>query len=254
MPEPTISAEETASRAKLGRWLVLGGLVVILILGALAIGVALRVEDVDKKFTYVKDVISIFLPVVAAWVGTVLAFYFSKENFVAASEKAVELARQLTPEQRLQRIPVMEVAIPVEKAGKVVLEKAETDIKVQSDLLQGFFAKNAFNRVLIVTPARVARYILHRSMFDKYIATRALEKPAPKLEDLTLADVLSDAYYKRIALAFGSVNRDAYLAAVKATMDGNPDCSDVVVTDDGTKATPVVGWVTNVIVAERSRL
>ncbi len=255
MPEPAVSAEETSARAKLGRWLVGGGLAVILVLGGLAIGIVLVPGQVDKdKFGHVKDIISIFLPVVAAWVGSVLAFYFSKENFVAASEKAFDFVRQLTPDQKLQTVPVASVMIAIETATKLKTDKAEKEIKLQADILQGLLAKKDVNRVPIVSSKLVVRYILHRSMFDRFVAAKALEKPQPDLEALTLEDMLKADDYRRVALAFGTVKKDAHLAAVKATIDGNPECSDVFVTEDGAKSDPAVCWITNVIVAEKARL
>lgn len=251
--KPTLSSEEITARAKLGRWLVIGGLVVVLMLGLVAVIVALSVTDVEKKFGYVKDIIAIILPVVAAWVGTVLAFYFSKENFVAAAEKTTDLVMHLT-DRKLQEVPVSSVMIPIEKAEKLQSDKPDADIKLKSEIMDGFFAKTNVNRVPIVTGAMVVKYILHRSMFDKFIASKALDKTPPKLEDLTLDEMLKDAAYKAIALGFRTVKQDSNLGAVKAIMDANPECSDVFVTDDGSRTSAARGWITNVIVAEKAKL
>ena len=56
------------------------------------------------------------------------------------------------------------------------------------------------------------------------------------------------------ATAFGAVNKTAKLITVKNQIDGSPDCSYVFVTEDGTKNSQAIGWITNVIVAEKSKL
>ena len=54
------------------------------------------------------------LPVVAAWVGTVMAFYFGKENFKAATDSLSQIARQLTSQEKLGQTNVQEIGKPME--------------------------------------------------------------------------------------------------------------------------------------------
>ena len=42
------------------------------------------------------------LPVIGAWVGAVLAFYFGNENFDAASKSAANLVSELSPREKLK--------------------------------------------------------------------------------------------------------------------------------------------------------
>jgi hypothetical protein len=51
------------------------------------------------------------LPVIGTWVGTVLAFYFSKENLDAATRSVATIARQLKPSARLKQIPAKDKMI-----------------------------------------------------------------------------------------------------------------------------------------------
>lgn len=105
------SDAEAIARSKIGRHVTYFALTVTALLGITAILVAINGADVEKRFTYVKDVLTIVLPLIGTWVGTVLAFYFSRENFVAAARQTADLVRQLTPEQRLQGIPVTEAML-----------------------------------------------------------------------------------------------------------------------------------------------
>ena len=50
-----------------------------------------------------KDIFNVILPVFASWVGTVLAFYFGRENYEAANQQAQDLVQKvqaLSTEQR----------------------------------------------------------------------------------------------------------------------------------------------------------
>ena len=54
----------------------------------------------NKNFT--ETVFSSVLPLFGTWVGTVLAFYFSRENFETAATRTQELVERLSPEERLR--------------------------------------------------------------------------------------------------------------------------------------------------------
>jgi len=45
----------------------------------------------DKMF-------NVIIPLLATWIGTVLAFYFGRENFEAASKQYKSIINQLTPD------------------------------------------------------------------------------------------------------------------------------------------------------------
>jgi len=41
---------------------------------------------------------NVIIPLLATWIGTVLAFYFGRENFEAASKQYKSIINQLTPD------------------------------------------------------------------------------------------------------------------------------------------------------------
>jgi hypothetical protein len=266
--DPAVSQaeKEVDARAKIGRRVVYFALGVIGILGVAAMYVALNVPTGEnaagskQRFDFVKDIMTILLPVLGTWVGTVLAFYFSKENFVAAAQQTSNLVRQLTPDQKLQAISVVDVMISMTDAAatKFILSGQEEAVKLKADILDPLFTALGRNRLPIVDKDGIVKYVVHRSMIDKFIAERALDKEAVSGElkpaDLTLKHLFASDLYRQIATAFGTVSRDAKLNAVKAVIDGNPDCSDVFVTVDGTKNSKALGWITNVILAEKSKV
>jgi hypothetical protein len=56
-----------------------------------------------------KYVFAAVLPVVAAWVGSVMAFYFGKENFRAATESVTQTARLLSSQEKLGQTKAQEI-------------------------------------------------------------------------------------------------------------------------------------------------
>jgi len=92
----------------LARWMVRGGLIYIAVISLLALvgtfaGPENRLEEVTAQW---KDILTFTLPVLGAWVGTVLAFYFSKENFEAANRSMQSIVGHLSaPESSSKGFP-----------------------------------------------------------------------------------------------------------------------------------------------------
>lgn len=255
------SIEDVDARARIGRRVVYFALLVIGILGLAAIVVAIYApenEDIAKskqRFDLVKDILTALLPVLGTWVGTVLAFYFSKDNFAAAAKQTSDLVRQLSTDQKLQEIPVEEAMISLTDPGttKLIIDKPEDKIILKTDLLDALLNKSGRNRLPLIDADGKAKYLIHRSIIDKFISEVALSGAA-KPADLTFKDLLASDQYKQISTAFGVVSRNAKLSAVKTLIDSNPDCSDVFVTEDGTKNSKAIGWITNIILTEKSKV
>lgn len=247
----TISDAE--AREKIGRRVVYFALGAITILGVAGIASA---AFGTESFGGVKDILSMLLPVLGTWVGTVLAFYFSRDNFDAAAKQTSDLVRQLTLDQKLQEISVKDCMISMTSTDtlKLVLERPEGEINLKSGIIEPMFDKAGKNRLPFVDVEGRVKYIVHRSMIDKFISVSALSSDGPKPCDLTLKNFLDADQYSQVAANFGTISPEAKLNAVKTLIDGNPDCSDVFVTEDGTKNGKAIGWITNVIMAEKCRV
>ena len=93
-------------------------------------------------------------------------------------------------------------------------------------------------------------------MINQSLAYKAIEKlhsvnQTPK----TLQDFLNDPDFKKKATTtFAFVKTDASLAAAKEAMAGKPGCQDVFVTETGAADEPVLGWLTNVVIAKFARV
>jgi hypothetical protein len=240
-------------KENLGTKVVTWGLLAVAVVGVVALIVVLNGPS-EQMLQGVKDILAILLPVIAAWVGTVLAFYFGRENFATASDKAAMLFSRATPEQKLQSIGVRTVMIPIEKADKFPLTKEDKDVLIKTDILNGHFVACKNNRVPFVDGKGCVKYLLHRSMFDRFVAESAMADPPKDLAKLTLADMVSVDPYRGFANSFVPIGPDANLRDAKAAIDSYAECSDVVVTEDGSKSGKALGFITNVIVSEKSKL
>lgn len=170
------AAANTNTRDKIGEKIVYFALSVVGILGVVAIIAASFAPAGSGSFVQIKDIFGMLLPVLGTWVGTVLAFYFSKENFIAAAQQTSDLVRQLTPDQKLQAIPVDQVMISMDspQTVKLILNKPEDGIKLKVDILDVLLPEGAKNRLPCVDPDGKIKYIVHRSIIEGFISRQAL--------------------------------------------------------------------------------
>jgi hypothetical protein len=249
MSQETLSSQETEARSKIGRRIVYWALSAVSILGVIAMVVgALKPEAVGT----IKDILAMLLPMIAAWVGTVLAFYFSKENYMAAAQSSERMVG-MTLDQRLQSISVEAAMLPIAKVdNKFTLAKTPDQVKLKAEFLATTAEKTGQNRILVVDTGEVVKYIIHRSMVDKFVAEKAFA--GVKVQDLTLKELIDDPKYQPWITSFGTLARTDRLSAAKAQVDGNEKCSDVVVTEDGQRGSKAIGWITNTMITEKARV
>ena len=77
----------------------------VLIIGSSIVGLyLLSLALILKNSANAKEILNILLPVLGTWVGTVIAYYFSKENFESANRSVKEMVKQLTPMEKLKSI------------------------------------------------------------------------------------------------------------------------------------------------------
>lgn len=259
MPTDDKSEDDGQFRIALAKGVTTWALVVILVIASVIILVAginaIRVpekEQWDQFFDVAKYVLGVLLPVIGAWVGTVLAFYFGQVNFEAASRSAANLVRQLSPREKLQAAACGQAMMKINDitSFKVPPDKTEADITIEQLIDQGFEKDKSHprQRLPILDVEGRGKYVLHRSTIDAFVAPK---KHPPDVDETTLSlkDLLEDSKLKDyIVNSFLPLAPDATLADAKDLLDKNPQCLDILVTQDGTKNGTVVGWITNVIV------
>jgi hypothetical protein len=259
MPTDDKSGGDSGFRIALAKAVTTWALVAILAIATLIILVAginailePGKDQMNQFFDIAKYVLGVLLPVIGAWVGTVLAFYFGQVNFEAASRSAANLVRQLTPREKLQAAAAGQAMMKINEVTtfKIPSDKTEANIKIK-DLIKGGFEKDESHprqRLPILDAKGRGKYVLHRSTIDAFVAPK---KSPPDVDESTLSlkDLIEDSKLKDyIMKSFLPLAPDATLADAKDLLDKNPQCLDILVTQDGTKNGNVVGWITNVMV------
>ncbi len=213
--------------------------------GVIALGIAVIWKD--QQNGPAKDVLTIVLPLFGTWVGTVLAFYFSKENFESAARSVSNMAKEISAKGNLKSIGVRDKMIPRDSMFFKVLPIDQIKI---SDLIAELEKKNKGDRIPVLTANNLPKYIIHRSMLDKFLADSARGAGGQNVSTLTMGDLFKAQpdLEKLFATSFATVKADATLDDAKTAMEQTKHCEDVFVTADGSPNTEVLGWITDNII------
>jgi hypothetical protein len=213
------------------------GITVAVGIGITILSWAIITTTDDGVNTRAQLVFNAVLPLFGTWVGTVLAYYFSRENFEAATSSTERLV-QLTLEERLRSVLVANVMI------KNIFSVQDLSQKVVDILrqLQGQDIK----RLLILQQSGALEALLHREGVISYL----LDTPDADRPDKTLNDLLKEKPDLKQTPAF--VNERATLADAKNAMEKIANCKIVLVTKNGDANEPVVGLLTNTDIAKHS--
>lgn len=192
------------------------------------------------------------LPVVATWVGTIIAFYFGKENFESASKSLQDVITKLTPEQKMENIKVKDVMLPVNKIEYEVFDTTTSDKPILEILNLKLFEK--YQRLAFFDKNQVFKYMIHKSTFTAFLVDKYKNNVAD-LKSILFKELLEDKETKQKlekSVKFVSIN--ANLLEAKKSMDSIPECLDVFVTQTGVETEPVMGLITNNMILEHSRV
>lgn len=252
---PIITENMKSGRNLLAIGIAVFSLIAIWVLGSKALGI-LDTEDVgtiDKKIQGLQSIIGSILPVIAAWMGTVIAFYFGRENFEAVTKSMQNVINKLTPEEKLKSIMASTVML---KYGSITKMSVQPGTLLKEIIT--YMNKENINRLPVFDASGIIQYCIHQSSFEKFISNFSLSNtdPALTVDKLTFENLTGDATFIKTYLegSIQTVKPDATLLDAKKAMDSNSNCLDVFVTDDGTRSTKVQGWITNNKILENSNV
>jgi hypothetical protein len=183
------------------------------------------------------------LPLFGTWVGTVLAFYFARDNFQAATESTLRLTSHGDAATLVSAVMIPEsdwIAYDTTDAASVAhVELAELRAKMRE-------LQPPSRRLPIRDAIGAVLYVLHDSTLTAFAeehetATGELTK--------TLGDLLAEPKYKQLVEAIGFVSAKATVADARASMSSIKNCNDVFVTPGGNRDEHAVGWLTNTLLA-----
>ncbi|MBV8550720.1 MAG: hypothetical protein JOY54_05420 [Acidobacteriaceae bacterium] len=228
-------------------WLA-GGITAVAIVGAVVLGAV----AILRPNTAAQTILGTVLPVIGTWVGTVLAYYFSKESLEAATRSVSAIAREVTPEEKLRSKPAQSVMIPRDQMFIVRGPAPQVNLlgalKALEDSKKG-------DRLPVLDASDHPLYVAHRSTVDAFLVAKVRGAAAADLSGLTLADMLSDPDRKSmLENSFATIRQDATLADAKIAMDAVKYAQDVFVTKTGNQNEPVLGWITNNIIEDNARV
>ena len=204
-----------------------------------------------KQFTETSQLVfNALLPLLGTWVGTVLAYYFSRKNFESASQ-SVERMVSLTVEQKLGELSVEKEML---RPGQITWYQIPAGKTPEDVLLKDLRDKyrGKVTRIPVVDSNGVVLYVVHQSGLFKYLAEQALAAPA-SIDKLTLQDLVNDAELKNWVTNITYISEQASVAEAKARMEQQVGCQDLIVTKTGSKTEPLLGWMTNVDIGRLSK-
>jgi hypothetical protein len=172
---------------------------------------------------------------------------FGKANFEAAGN----LAQQLSPLDRLRQIPIKDKMI---SKDQMLMKQDPVDALKISDVLKEMESAHKGERLPVVDNQFAAKYIMHRSMLNAYLAEAAAV--GANVTTLTFKDLFTAKpnLLKLFETSFAVVSQSATLAEAKTAMDQAPQCEDVFVTATGKRSDAIVGWVTDNIIQDNLKV
>lgn len=236
-------------RSRLARLVVVGSFATILLMVGTLLAIA-QLGGSAQVASLAEKSFNIILPVLASWVGTVLAFFFSSQNNERTSnslDKAIQVTSGVGGGKS-----AADVMLPLGKIrGVVNLDAEKPGDLLLTELRRRFTgplsgaestAVAPVTRLLFVS-AGAFRYILHLATLNAFLASRASAEP----EKGTLQDLLADSsFLLQVSQLVVFVSATATLRDAKAAMDRVSGAQDIIVTATGNSSEPMIGWISNV--------
>jgi len=222
------------------------GITLTSIIGVIILSLIVIMKDRDGSS--INMVFTAVLPLMGSWIGTVLAYYFSKDNFEAATRSVSEMARNVTPQEKLKSTVVKDKMI---HRDQMFYKKAPLTGLMLVDVLDELTG-GEWSRLPILNGSGHIQTVIHRSDIDRYMAERLRRYPATDLSALSLQDMLNE--YADLESHFGVVSEESTLADAKGVMDKVPNCKDIFVTKSGNINEEVIGWITNAIIVANAQV
>jgi hypothetical protein len=114
------------------------------------------------------------------------------------------------------------------------------------------FREERMSRMPFLTDDNRVKLIVHRSMVDRYLAGRVTAGNIEDIATLSMLEMLGEEATLKLLFesSFSAVGPTARLREVNAIMAANHDVQDVFVTATGLREDPIIGWITNTMLAQ----
>ncbi|MCA1381879.1 MULTISPECIES: hypothetical protein [Bradyrhizobium] len=211
-----------------------------------AIFIATLLINKTNTEAQIDKVFSALLPLFGTWAGTILAFYFARENFDSANQSVQRMVNRLTPDQQLAQVSVRQAMKPFKRIEALSDPAPETKFSVR-ELKEKVEEGNT--RVPIFADQK-ALCVVHEGTLNKYLVSKLSSgSPVADLSKIKLSEFLShklgNEEIRSIVTKFAVVKMDASLADARDEMLKIKGAQDVFVTASGSPSEKVEGWLTN---------
>jgi len=225
-------------------------------------------EEPEILFQFSRDLLYSILPLIGTWVGTVIAFYFSRDNFEAASKNVRDVLRDVSQE-RLAKTKAQDVMIPLSQITTFEVDPEEDSATSISETVIPFMNEHSISRLIIFDRSGRCRGVMHESIIYRFLSAAyqhaAPEVAPPPISKFSFEDVLTGNFNAELSnedvikRTTGFVDGSISLAEVKDLMDQITSdvgitCRDVMVTKGGVRGGAVAGWINEALIEKHSRV
>jgi hypothetical protein len=257
-------------RQQLARMVVIGSFLTIALLVAMLLAIA-QLGTSQRAADLAEKAFNAVLPVLASWVGTVLAFFFSSQSLERTSnslDKAITAAsgagdgktaaevmiplgqiRQLIDLQKEPATTLTLAALQARFKGlPAPLAPAATPTASATPAAPAAVAPpaktggtDAAVTRLVFVDSNVFRYVMHSSALNEYLVSHPGSETAPFDQMRQDPDTL-----QKISRLVVFVSASTSLSEARAALDRVAGAQDIIVTATGNSSEPMLGWITNI--------
>jgi hypothetical protein len=217
---------ENTQRYKLAMYTIFCGFVIIIIFSVFAFSAGSLLKP--------QDVLNSVLPMIATWIGAIIAFYFGRENFEAAQQQI----KKFLDKDTLDDIPVKNIMIHF---MTMVIQKTDRSKKLSD--YHSFLVLVNKTRLPLSNDTGNIEFIIHKSVIDNALVSHS---------DWTLEEFLDSMEHKgkygpNQPKGFIVVNPNEKLEAAMLKKSKLEGCMDIIVTENGEIKGKLSGWITDTL-------
>ncbi len=156
----------------------------------------------------------------------------------------------------LELRPVHQVMLGMNRISAYQLNDGDTDNTVTIQDLYSLIT-GVVTRIPVLNANGSAKYIIHQSLLYKFISKKSMNssESSVKISELTLENFMNfDNMEQLVRDSLAFVSKDKTLRDAKNEMDKISHCQDVLVTENGTKEEPILGWLTNIEISKHAKV
>jgi hypothetical protein len=235
-----MAEEIKATSEKIRSWLA------FIITGVSIIAITLlAIYTIYKDPKEAKNILNVVLPVFASWVGTILAFYYGRENFETANAEVRKIIQQITPEQRAMELvskhmrPLVTMSCFIIPTGKSIADFMINDLRNR--------LSSNISRLPIIDANDKPKFMIHESSLNKYVQSGGQDTDT--IESF-IKNQKADGFEYGDNKGFVVVSEQTSIGNAKRKMDSNSPCMDIFVTKTGSSDEPLLGWLSNTRLAK----